>query len=61
MAKVKPRFRRNFRAAFTRYKICLSKGKLFLLEFLFPHVGFTMEYTIMTPRKGNPVGPERPV
>lgn len=44
MAKVKPRFRPKLRAVFTRFEVSLTKEKLFLLEFLFPHVGFTMKY-----------------
>lgn len=52
MAKAKPRIHRKFLAAFTRCEVCLTREKLFLLEFLFPHVGCTMKYTIMAPRKG---------
>lgn len=43
MAKVKPRLCGKFLAAFTRSEVSLTKEKLFLLEFLFPHVGFPMK------------------
>lgn len=40
--KVKPRFCANLLTVFTRFEVSLTKEKFFLLEFLFPHVGFTM-------------------
>jgi hypothetical protein len=49
MAKVKPQFCAKFVAVFTRCEVSLTKEKLFLLEFLFPHVGFYDEIYDMTP------------